>query len=310
MLKVLFILYLIASFLPLLKSRNWLIRGQAYFKIYYLVLGIFLFSLSIYFQVSLIFTISLVIAICYNFSFIYSLMPFFTKKIKSADITNEDMKLLSWNVYQHNNSYADCIELILKRNCDVVVLFEINRKWHDALEVIFDIYPFRVKRILENTYGVLVLSKIAFHSSEIIHFVKNDIPTVYFSLFHQKVLINLFAVHPEPPLPGFSLSTINKDLEFYLLSDFILLNKLENVIVVGDFNDVSWSRTIKLLKKRAKLYDVRTGRGFYNTFPVYSPIRIPIDNLLCTSNFSLSKIEVLQCNNSDHFPVVYNLKLM
>ena len=83
----------------------------------------------------------------------------------------------------------------------------------------------------------------------------------------------------------------------------------ELTIVIGDLNDVAWSTVATKFKKLTGLVDPRVGRGFYATFPTYSPIKIPLDHVFCSPTFELIEFGTLVSVGSDHKPVIVKLKI-
>jgi endonuclease/exonuclease/phosphatase (EEP) superfamily protein YafD len=81
-------------------------------------------------------------------------------------------------------------------------------------------------------------------------------------------------------------------------------------IVVGDLNDVAWSRTNNLFKRISGLVDPRVGRGFFSTFNARWPmLRYPLDHVFCSKQFHMVDFKVLRNCGSDHFPVFARLSL-
>lgn len=81
------------------------------------------------------------------------------------------------------------------------------------------------------------------------------------------------------------------------------------VIVMGDFNDVAWSKVTKLFQKTSHLLDPRKGRGFYSTFSAHSLfVRFPLDYIFCSAEFGLIGMRRLPKNGSDHFAIFTQLE--
>jgi hypothetical protein len=75
-------------------------------------------------------------------------------------------------------------------------------------------------------------------------------------------------------------------------------------IVAGDFNDVAWSHTSRLMQRTGGLLDPRVGRGLYNTFDATLPLlRYPLDHIFHTEHFTLAELRRLPFIGSDHFPM-------
>ena len=79
-------------------------------------------------------------------------------------------------------------------------------------------------------------------------------------------------------------------------------------IVIGDLNDVAWSKGNREFLKLSGLLDPRVGRGFYHTFDARSWfVRYPIDHIFHTQEFRLGDLQVLEPIGSDHHPVLIDL---
>ena len=88
------------------------------------------------------------------------------------------------------------------------------------------------------------------------------------------------------------------------------MNRKFPTIVAGDLNDVVWSHVDELTETEHKLYDVRVGRGFYNSFDAENIIlRWPLDHVFVTDEFRLKTLERLPKISSNHFPIFVELVL-
>ena len=73
---------------------------------------------------------------------------------------------------------------------------------------------------------------------------------------------------------------------------------------MGDLNDVSWSRTIRLFQRISGLLDPRVGRHFINTFHANYPFfRWSLDLVFHSTDFALVTMQRLDHIGSDHFPL-------
>lgn len=115
--------------------------------------------------------------------------------------------------------------------------------------------------------------------------------------------VQVFAVHPTPPVPNENPRSTERDKELLLVAK--KAEKLDMpVIVIGDLNDVAWSYTTELFLKTSQLLDPRRGRGFYNTFHAKMPLmQFPLDHAFISADFKLISLKKLDNFDSDHFPI-------
>ena len=72
-------------------------------------------------------------------------------------------------------------------------------------------------------------------------------------------------------------------------------------MVMGDFNDVPWSRTTTRFRETGDWRDPRIGRGTYATFPSrYLFAGWPLDQLMVKGDLEVGSFAVLPDNGSDH----------
>ena len=245
---------------------------------------------------------------------IYLILPFtriwkkqvlnFTKEIEGNEIS-----LMIANVYQDNTNYKGCLKEINRVNPDVVLLLETGPKWEEETRILENDFPYCIKAPLDNTYGMLLYSKLALEDSSVRFLVEDDIPSIHAKIIlRNEKRLQLYAVHPTPPVPNENPTSKERDKELLLIADLAKECTLP-VIVIGDLNDVAWSYTTSLFLKMSGLLDPRKGRGFFNTFHAHYPfLRFPLDHAFISVDWKLKQIVRLNNFDSDHFPIFISLQ--
>lgn len=309
------ILLILSVFLSLIKSDFWVYKLFEYPRLQKLALiimvtiaGFITWPLQSWFYKALLGTLLLSIAYLG-----YKIWPytFFAKKemkrVRPGDPANE-LKIFAANVLQDNKQYHRLLQQVRACDPDMVFLLETNKAWADALSELESNYPYRLAQPQENTYGLLFYSRLKLEKAKLRFIVKDDVPSidVVFTLpSNQKV--QLWGLHPEPPVPGENLYSTAKDKELMKVALKVKDCALP-CIVFGDLNDVAWSHTTEIFRKTSELLDPRRGRGFYSTFSAHSWfIRFPLDYIFCSKEFFLISMRRLPKNGSDHFATLTHL---
>lgn len=255
-----------------------------------------------------------ILGACFMFQLlkIYPYLPHKNYEIMEATSGAEGdiIKFYIANVLQDNEKPEKLREEIKNKDADILLFMETNARWMKDLKSAVKDYPHRVEVPLNNTYGMLLYSKLPLREDEVRFLVDDSIPSI--STIVQLPSgdeIQLFCIHPTPPMPQHNPSSADRDAEMMLIAKSAKDNALP-VIVAGDFNDVAWSDSTKLFKDISGLLDPRVGRGFYNTFNAKSYImRWPLDHFFASDEFRLVKMELGEDIDSDHFPVMFEIKL-
>ena len=82
-------------------------------------------------------------------------------------------------------------------------------------------------------------------------------------------------------------------------------------IVCGDFNEVSGGRCIRLLQKKANLFDAgwEKGHGQGLTYHGHKIMHFRLDHILHSEEIKLNSIEVLDWTYSDHIPLMITFEI-
>ena len=216
-----------------------------------------------------------------------------------------DVSLFTANVLQKNEEHHLLIEQIDSLNADVMLFTETDKTWQKVLsKAISSEYQYRVEYPLDNTYGMVMYSKLELIEPSVQFLVSDSIPSIHTKLkLRNGEIIQLFSIHPTPPMPQENPMSIDRDAEMMKIAKLSRKSKLP-VAVLGDFNDVAWSSSSKLFQRTSELLDPRIGRGFYSTFNAKSKImRWPLDHVFVSNEFRFMKMMNTDDIGSDHFPM-------
>lgn len=226
-----------------------------------------------------------------------------------ASLPDQSLSIMIANVFQDNTNYSGCLKEVKKNNPDLVLLLETDQKWFRETAQLEEDYHYQVRVPLENTYGMLLYSRLELINPEVKYMVEPDIPSIHtrIKLPGGKV-VQLYALHPTPPVPNENPRSTERDKELLLVAEFAKSSK-DPVIVIGDLNDVAWSYTTELFLKMSTLLDPRRGRGFFNSFHAHYPfLRFPLDHAFISTEFKLKQMKRLHNFDSDHFPIYISLQ--
>jgi endonuclease/exonuclease/phosphatase (EEP) superfamily protein YafD len=304
---------LIATGLPLINSAEWWIRifdfpriQIATLSLLALVLAYFYLDFSWKFKLPLL--LILAISMVYQIQFVVVYTPLY--KTQAKDSNNQSLEnsltLLVVNVRMENDDKESFHTLVKKVNPDILLINEPDQVWAASILRQDENFPYSIKYPLENTYGMMLLSKFPLSESEVNFLVKDNVPSVFTKItLPSGSVIDFYGVHPEPPKPG--TDTYERDTELLLIGKKIKESK-NPTIVAGDLNDVGWSGTSKLFRKYSELVDPREGRGLFNTYSVFVPLlRYPLDHIFYSKEFGLLTLEKLGDIGSDHYPILIGL---
>lgn len=244
----------------------------------------------------------------------YQIIPFTPLSKKhilriTKQIPDQSISIIIANVYQENTNYKGCLDELSKNQADIILLLETNKLWEQQTLSLEKTHPFHQRLPLENTYGMLLYSRYELIDTEVKFLVEKDIPSIHTKIkLPSGQLLQLYALHPTPPVPNENPRSTERDKELLLVADLAKASK-DPVIVIGDMNDVAWSYTTELFLKMSGLLDPRRGRGFYNSFHAHYPImRFPLDHAFISTDFKLNSMKRLNNFDSDHFPIYIALQ--
>ena len=211
-----------------------------------------------------------------------------------------------------NRNSRPLLDLISQNTPDIVIAMEVDTWWNNELSPLKATYPHSKHAINEVAYGLVLYSKFKIDDVTVAYLNNKNVPSFELTirLSDDKKFI-LHALHPVPPTFFRKLPDNEGQQENALkkIGAEISDAKLP-IVVAGDLNDAVWSRVDNLTQTDNILFDVRVGRGFYNTFNANNYLmRWPLDHVFVSKEFKVKKIQRLTTIDSDHFPLLVELVL-
>ncbi len=240
------------------------------------------------------------------------LVPVEVSSIKETKASDVVFSILITNVKMSNRNEQPLFALIENKKPDIILAMEINGWWEQKLQQLKKEYPYQQKTINEVAYGMVIYSKFEIQETDVAYLNNEQVPSFKSVIgLPQDKKFSLHSVHPVPPtnFENFPDNAGQNEVAMQKLGVEIS-NRTLPVVVAGDINDVVWSHVDELTGTKDILYDVRVGRGFYNSYHAGNVLmRWPLDHIFVTKEFRLKRLELLTNIGSDHFPLYAELVL-
>lgn len=314
--NILALILFIFSIMPLIKGEAWWIRIFDFPRVQvavasFIVLGLMLLFIKSWNSTSIVAASALGIALILELVQIFPYTPVaynMTKDVEPGFDKNAAISIMISNVRMSNRETQKLVTEVNRVQPDVLLVIEPDDYWEQQLRQIEETFPHTLKQPLENTYGMMVYSKLEMQEKIVNYLFTDSVPSMEFTLqLRNNKKVKLYCLHPMPPQPG--VDTKERDAELIIIGKKAKEQDLP-AIIAGDMNDVAWSHTTRLFMRTSNVMDPRKGRGMYNTYNANIPFfRWPLDHLFHTDDFRLVKIERLEHIGSDHFPVLVELVL-
>lgn len=308
-------LVIVATLLPLSRSDAWWVRGFDFPRLQILaLLALVGVGLALTSDISdgLRALLLWALAACafHQLWMMYPYLPIAREQVQSSRGAPADssLRMLTANVLMTNHQAERLLAIVRDADPDLILMVETDAWWQRQLGVLRRSHPHAVEQPQDNTYGMLLYSRLPLIDPKVEFLVQPDIPSIHCGVrLRSGVTVALHGVHPRPPFPTEDERSAERDAELLLVGKRIRQQPAP-VVVMGDLNDVAWSRTNDLFQDISGLLDPRIGRGFFNTFHAKLPfLRFPLDHFFHSNDFRLLDFRRLPAFGSDHFPVLIAL---
>ena len=304
-----------ATLLSILRNDSWWVRCFDFPRVQIAVIGASILAIEVFFRteagtIGNVVRAALGLCILYQ---AYRIRPYTLlarRQVKPAERPRPEstLSLLLANVKMENRNSARLKQFIVDTAPDVLLIVEADDWWQNELRGCEETHPYTVQQPQDNTYGMLLYSRMELLRPEIRFLVEDDVPSIRASVrLPAGIEVEIHCLHPKPPVPQETAQSTERDAELTLVGREVKEKKLP-VIVMGDLNDVAWSRTTSLFQRISGMVDPRIGRGFYNSFHArYFFLRFPLDHFFHSTHFRLMDLKRLPYFGSDHFPMSIRL---
>ena len=297
----------------LIRRDEWWFRGADFPRLQILFVGLvalagLLFINAEWTSVRELLLLGVIAAVAYQLKMVLPYTPVWKKQVLHVrqDQVNveQQISLLVANVLTPNHKYHLLLEQIDHLQPDVVLTLETDQIWQEALKPIEADYPYRVAVPQDNLYGMHLYSRLPLADTEVKFILSDETPSIHATIrLRSGLSVQLYCLHPKPPSPTEAKDSTLRDAELLIVGDQIK-DIDESCIVMGDLNDVAWSRTTRLFQRISGLLDPRVGRYFMNTFHAdYPLLRWSLDHIFHSTDFGLVEMKRLPHIGSDHFPI-------
>lgn len=296
----------LVTILPLFPSPHWAIRMWDFPRLQ-IVCTAAVLSIFAWISGQHIWLLVLGLCIAYQCWWIYPYTPFGRTEVKIPDRElSTDLTLLAANVEMTNPDRRALSALINDIQPDVIFLMETDQAWVDEISTTLSDYTVTAEP-KDNYYGLMFATKLTARSVEVVYITDDDTPSLLAELETEDGRIFRFlGLHPRPPVPG--EDTVARDDQLTYAARFGHVEDTD-LIVMGDFNDVVWSRKSQYFKRVGGFLDPRLGRGFISSFHAKYPfLRFPIDHFFVTAGVVVSAFFRGPHIGSDHFPMIARVR--
>lgn len=312
-LQLLSILVIWLSFWSLIPRDEWWFRGADFPRLQILVLGMgswlgMLLCTQTWTAIQVLLFMLLSAAIAYQLKMVLPYTPLWKKQVQPVKAHQLDpqkqLSIIVSNVLTPNQDYHLLLAHVHKLQPDLLLTLETDQRWQTALAPLEADYPYRVAIPLDNLYGMHLYSRLPLKDTQVKFILSDEIPSIHTCVqLRGGQDVQLYCLHPKPPSPTEAKDSTLRDAELLIVGDQIKdLN--QSCIVMGDLNDVAWSRTTRLFQRISGLLDPRVGRNFINTFHANYPLlRWSLDHVFHSTDFGLVHMRRLSHIGSDHFPI-------
>ncbi|MEM7726721.1 MAG: endonuclease/exonuclease/phosphatase family protein [Cyanobacteria bacterium P01_A01_bin.45] len=228
--------------------------------------------------------------------------------------TENQVKLLSFNVNIENRQYQNVLNVVQEKNPDIALFLEVDDIWVNKLKIgLNERLPYSFKTPVGRS---VLFSRLPLKDVQG-DILKSNRHNIFATIEINKKPIQFIGTHPLVPIQRNTLRIRNQQLE--VLARFVK-KQTKPVIVLGDFNLTPWSPYYRKFINKTGLHNTSLGYGTLPTWPhpttylklpkyITPLMSIPIDHCFVSQDFKVANYQVGKNANSDHASIVTDLVL-
>lgn len=237
----------------------------------------------------------------------------------AAETEGVPLKVVSANVWYRNDGYAAALRYLESSDADVIALIEVTPQWLTALQPLYARYPYRID-CMQTTppCEMLLLSRHPFQRAYAGRIEGRSPVIVWGEIAFQGRPVTVAATHLGWPLRAAMDSDrviAGKALQPAFADAYPLEQSAQaanlaqylkalgpDLVLMGDFNSVPWSRTQETLRAATGL---QNAGPMVPTWPSWQPawLRLPIDQIMTRGALARRSFRHGFYIGSDHLPV-------
>lgn len=257
----------------------------------------------------------------WNIAAIWPYLPLGTAAEPAVD--GPRLKVVSANVWYRNDSYAAALNYLESTDADVIALIEVTPQWLTALQPLDAKYPYRIDCLASTTpCEILLLSKHPFRRAYAGR-IEGRAPVIAWGeISFAGRSVTVAATHlswplraevdPDRILPGSAIQPtlagtypLVQSQQAANLAQYLKEIEKElgpDLVLMGDFNSVPWSRTHRALRAATGL---KNPGPMVVTWPNWQLrwSRLPIDHIMTGGALTRLNFKTGRYIGSDHRPV-------
>jgi len=231
--------------------------------------------------------------------------------LRGDRVTNEPLKVLSWNVQIGNENPGYILELVKQESPDVLVLIEVTPFIATQMDALKTIYPRHLVKPHSGSGGIAIYSRLPNSEFRVFHPGDQSMPAIELNVrrlvegdANPKPDLSILGVHTFSPQLDDGTRIIRRNQQLAGVAQWAS-EKTTDLIVIGDLNITPWSPPFWRLLTDGRLSDSTWYRGYFPTWPAGLNMgAIQIDHALVSERVKILQRRVLPDTGlSDHRPI-------